>query len=113
MGNVSKYGLERLGSGLYALPAMGILYGVGAITKNDKARYTALKGVEAYILANVFSTLMKQLIQRHRPYNDIPPNPNIWEGPFHLTINSSFPSGHSTNVYAIATVLATAYSKTI
>jgi len=113
MDNVSKYGLERLGSGLYALPAMGILYGVGAITKNDKARYTALKGVEAFVLANVFSTLFKQLTQRHRPYNDTPPNPNIWEGPFHLTINSSFPSGHSTNVFAVATVLATAYSETI
>jgi len=113
MDNASKYGLERLGSGLYALPALGLLYGVGAITKNDKARYTALKGVEAFILANVFSTLIKQLTQRHRPYNDIPPNPNIWEGPFHLTINSSFPSGHSTNIFAIATVLATAYSKTV
>jgi membrane-associated phospholipid phosphatase len=113
MDNASKYGLERLGSGLYALPAMGLLYGVGAITKNDKARYTALKGIEAFVLANVFSTLMKQLTQRHRPYNDNPPNPNIWEGPFHLTMNTSFPSGHSTNIFSIATVVATAYKKTI
>jgi membrane-associated phospholipid phosphatase len=113
MDNVSKYGLERLGSGLYALPALGLLYGMGAITKNDKARYTALKGVEAFVLANVFDNLMKQLTQRHRPNKDIPPNPNIWEGPFHLAINSSFPSGHSTNIFAIATVIATAYNRTI
>jgi membrane-associated phospholipid phosphatase len=113
MDNASKYGLERLGSGLYSLPAMGLLYGIGAIVKDDKARYTALKGVEGFILANVFDNLMKQITQRHRPYTDSPPNPDIWKGPFHLTINSSFPSGHSTNIFAVATVLATAYSKTI
>ncbi len=113
MDYASKYGLERLGSGLYTLPALGILYGVGAIIKNDKARYTALKGVEAYIIGFIADNLMKQLTQRHRPYQDDPPNPYIWEGPFSLTINSSFPSGHSTNVFAVATVIATSYSNTI
>jgi len=113
MDYASKYGLERLGSGLYTLPALGILYGVGAIVKNDKARYTALKGVEAYIIGFIADNLMKQLTQRHRPNADNPPNPYIWEGPFSMTINSSFPSGHSTNVFAVATVVATSYSKTI
>jgi len=112
MNYTSKYGLERLGSGLYTIPALGILYGVGAIIKNDKARYTALKGVEAYILGYIADNLMKQITQRHRPYQDDPPNPNIWEGPFSMTINSSFPSGHSTNIFAVATVIATAYSRT-
>ena len=111
--NVSKYGLERLGSGLYSLPALGVLYGIGAIVKDDKARYTALKGVEAYILGFLADNIMKQLTQRHRPSYDTPPNPNIWEGPFTLTVNSSFPSGHSTNIFAVATVIASAYSKTI
>ena len=111
--NVSKYGLERLGSGVYSLPALGVMYGVGAIFKNDKARYTALKGVEAYMLGFVVDNIMKQLTNRHRPYQSDPANPGIWNGPFSLTINSSFPSGHSTNIFAVATVIATAYSKTI
>ena len=50
---ISANGLERFGSGIYSLPALGILYGVGAITKNDKARYTALKGFEAYVFGFV------------------------------------------------------------
>jgi len=112
MNNVSKYGLERLGSGLYTLPALGLLYGIGAIIKNDKARYTALKGAEAFVFGFIADNLLKQLTQRHRPYQDTPPDPFIWEGPFHLTINSSFPSGHSTNIFAIMTVIATAYSRT-
>jgi len=108
MNEASKYGLERLGSGLYTIPALGILYGVGAIIKNDKARYTALKGAEAFVFGFIADNLLKQLTQRHRPYQDNPPDPFIWEGPFHLTLNSSFPSGHSTNIFAIMKVIATA-----
>ena len=111
--NASKYGLERLGSGLYSLPALGVMYGIGALVKDDKARYTALKGVEAYILGFLADNLMKQLTNRSRPYQTTPVNPNIWDGPFTLKINSSFPSGHSTNIFAVATVVATSYSKTI
>jgi membrane-associated phospholipid phosphatase len=113
LNSASKYGLERLGSGLYSLPALGVLYGVGAIIKNDKARYTALKGAEAYLLGFIADNVMKQLTNRHRPYQSDPANPYIWNGPLSLTINSSFPSGHSTNIFAVATVIATAYSSTI
>jgi membrane-associated phospholipid phosphatase len=109
----SVNGLERLGSGVYTLPALGILYGVGAITKNDRARYTALKGVEAYVIGFAAAQIMKQLTHRHRPYQDDPPNPNLWDGPFQPISNSSFPSGHSTVAFAVATVVATSYSKTI
>ncbi len=121
MDNAAKYGLERLGSGLYTLPALGLLYGVGAILKNDKARYTALKGFEAYVLGFVSAQVLKQLTHRHRPYQDDPPNPFLWDGPlgmfskgaFHPFSNSSFPSGHSTVVFAIATVVATSYTRTV
>jgi membrane-associated phospholipid phosphatase len=113
MDGFSNYGLKNLGSGVYTIPALGLLYGVGAILKNDKARYTALKGVEAFAMAFVADQILKQLTQRHRPYIDNPPNPYIWEGPFHLTFNTSFASGHAANAFAVATVVATAYSKTI
>jgi membrane-associated phospholipid phosphatase len=113
LNSISKYGLERLGSGLYTIPALGIMYGIGAIVKDDKARYTALKGVEAFALAFVFDQVLKQLTHRHRPYQDDPPNPYIWEGPFNLPSNSSFASGHAANAFAVATVVATAYSKTV
>jgi membrane-associated phospholipid phosphatase len=113
LNDISNYGLERLGSGLYTIPALGLLYGVGAIIKNDKARYTALKGVEAYLLAFVFDQALKQLTHRHRPYQNDPPNPYIWEGPFVMPSNSSFASGHSASAFAVATVVATAYSKTV
>ena len=109
----AKSGLERLGSGVYSLPAMALLYGVGAIRKDDKEKYTALKGIEAYALGFVAAQVLKQLTHRDRPYMDNPPDPFQWYGPFHAPSYSSFPSGHSTVAFAIATVVATSYSKTI
>ncbi|MEI7661630.1 MAG: phosphatase PAP2 family protein [Bacteroidota bacterium] len=108
----STNGLERLGSGVYTIPALGILYGVGMLTKDEKARYTALKGVEAYLFGFMASQLIKQLTHRHRPWNSNF-DPGIWDGPFNSISNSSFPSGHSTIAFAIATVVATSYNKTV
>lgn len=82
LSNISLYGFAPFGSGLYSLPALGILYGVGAITKNDKARYTALKGGEAFVLGFITEQFLKQLTHRHRPYQDNPSNPYLWMGLF-------------------------------
>jgi len=113
LNHVATYALEPWGSGLYTIPALGILYGVGAITKDDKARYTALKGVEAYLFGFISAQILKQLTHRQRPFQGDPPDPNVWEGPFAPFSSSSFPSGHSTVAFAVATVVATSYSRTI
>ncbi len=110
--SVSTYGLKPWGS-TYTIPALGILYGVGAILKDDKARYTALKGAEAYVFGFITAQVLKQLTHRNRPYINDPPNPYLWAGPFAPFDDSSFPSGHTTIVFAVATVIATSYSKTI
>ena len=110
---ISTYLFEPIGSGLYSLSALGILYGCGFIWNNDRAKITALKGVEAFLLAGVATQIVKHLTHRHRPYQDDPPNPMIWEGPFHGFDYTSFPSGHATTAFAIATVLATSYQHTI
>jgi membrane-associated phospholipid phosphatase len=109
----ARSGLQRLGSGTYSIPALALLYGVGAIRKDDKEKYTALKGLEAFALGSVAAQVLKQLTHRDRPYMDNPPDPFQWYGPFHAPSNSSFPSGHSTVAFAMATVVATSYSKTI
>jgi len=111
--NVSATIFEPIGSGLYTLPALGILYGCGLIWRNDRAKITALKGVEAYLLAGVASQIIKHLTHRHRPNQDIPPDPGAWEGPFRGFDFTSFPSGHAAAAFAVATVIATSYQQTI
>ncbi|NQV01394.1 MAG: phosphatase PAP2 family protein [Bacteroidia bacterium] len=110
---VSRYLFEPIGSGLYSLSAMGILYGCGLIWHNDRAKLTALKGVEAFILAGISNQIIKHLTHRHRPYQDEPPNPELWEGPFQGFDYTSFPSAHASSAFAIATVVATSYKHTI
>ena len=110
---ISEHLFEPIGSGLYSLSALGILYGCGFIWKNDRAKITALKGVEAFLLAGIATQIIKHLTHRHRPYQDDPPDPWMWEGPFQGFDYTSFPSGHATTAFAIATVIATSYQETI
>jgi hypothetical protein len=111
--DVSKYVFEPVGSGVYTLTALGIMYGCGWIINNQKAKVTAMKGVESFILASITTQIIKHLTHRHRPNQDNPPNPTLWEGPFQGFDFTSFPSGHATAAFAVATVLGTAYKETI
>jgi membrane-associated phospholipid phosphatase len=111
--NTSKYFFDPLGNGLYSIPALGILYGCGAIWHNGQARGTALKGVEAYLITAVFTQVIKQALHRHRPNQDEPPDPYAWDGPFADIHYNAFPSFHSSAIFAIATVVSLSYQKTV
>lgn len=108
---VSTYIAEPIGSGLYTLPALGILYGTGWLTDNKKARYVALKGAEAWVLTGGATLVLKQLFHRQRPNEGAYPDPYYWLGPYALTSdNTAFPSGHTSTAWAIAAVVATSYN---
>ena len=114
----SYYFFSPLGSGVIAIPALGVFYACGVIWKNKKAKETGMKGVEAYVITAVLTNVIKQVTHRHRPYQDTPPDPHIWEGPFswggdYGTFGyNSFPSGHSSAIFAIATVVGLEYWNT-
>ncbi len=110
---VSKYVLEPWGSGLYTLPALGIMYGCSFAFHDKKARMTAIKGVEAFAYAAIATEIFKQVFHRQRPYQGDPPNPYLWVGPIGPLSYTSFPSGHSAVVFAVATVIASSYKKTV
>jgi membrane-associated phospholipid phosphatase len=111
----SYYFFSPLGSGLISIPALGLFYAFGAIYKNKKAKETGLKGLEAYVITVVFTNVIKQVAHRHRPYQDVPPDPHAWNGPFNwggqygLFGYNSFPSGHSSSIFAVATVVGLEY----
>ena len=113
--NTSYYFFSPLGSGLISIPALGVFYACGVIWKNKRAKETGLKGLEAYVITAVFTQVIKQITHRHRPYQDNPPNPHNWDGPFswggdYGTFGyNSFPSGHSSAIFAIATVIGLEY----
>ena len=106
--NSSYYFFSPLGSGVISIPAMGVFYACGLIWKNKKAKETGLKGLEAYVITAVFTQVIKQVAHRHRPYQDDPPNPHLWEGPFSWGGDygafgyNSFPSGHSSAIFSMS-----------
>jgi membrane-associated phospholipid phosphatase len=116
--NTSYYFFSPLGSGLYDIPTLGIFYACGVIWKNKKAKETGLKGLEAFVITAVFTQVIKQVTHRHRPYQDVPPDPHQWDGPFSwggeygIFGYNSFPSGHSSTVFSIATVIGLEYWET-
>ena len=111
----SYYFFSPLGSGVISIPALGAFFVCGVIWKNKKAKETGLKGLEAYVITAVLTNVIKQVAHRHRPYQDNPPNPHAWDGPFswggpYGTFGyNSFPSGHSSAIFAVATVIGLEY----
>jgi membrane-associated phospholipid phosphatase len=99
---------EPLGNGRYVFPALGALYCYGRFSGNDRASRTALLGVESVIVSWAITGTIKYLSHKHRPIettaDDIP-----WDGPSFSSAHVSFPSGHSTCAFAIATVVASEY----
>jgi membrane-associated phospholipid phosphatase len=106
--DLSKYVIEPWGSGLYSLPLLAGIYIFS--NGNNHNRNVALTGVKAFLLSGGAAFVGKQLFHRHRPYEDDPSDPYDWDGPYPFTISyTSFPSGHTTTAFAVASVLAIGY----
>jgi len=109
----SKYVFEPLGSGLYPAALFGGFYIYGLAAKDNRARQIALGGTQAFVMAAVSSQVLKHIFHRHRPSQDSPPNPYLWEGPFKGWDYTAFPSGHTTAAFAIASMMSKVYKDKI
>ena len=95
-----------------AISYAGSLYGLGAVAgtfyffgrhnHDDRARETGLLAAEALIDSVIVEGALKGITQRARPA-DGRERSEFFEG------GSSFPSGHSTQAWAVATVIAHEY----
>lgn len=102
-----------LGFGKFTPVLVGGMYLYGHFADDSKMRTTALLTVESFVLTGVFVQALKFSTSRHRPYTNDPPH--TWDGP-RLNGSSetmSFPSGHASSAFAIATVIASEYDNYI
>lgn len=104
--NVSKNFLEPFG-GNYSLLVMSGFLAHGLIAKNSKSVSTGLLSLESFLLASVIVRIPKTLAGRDRP--DVADDQFQFKGPFQ---GNSFPSGHTTAVFSVASVIATQYRDT-
>ena len=98
---------EPFGNGTYSFPALVGFYLYGRFGENEKMERTALLAAESFLVTGLFTTVLKVSIGRHRPSKNN--NSSAYDGP--NTSNKSFPSGHTSTAFAIATVVANEYEE--
>lgn len=108
LSDISKYALEPLGN-YYAYGVMAGFLAHGLLADNSKSVSTGLLAIESYILSGLLVRIPKYAFGRTRPDAWWEPGPNEWKGPIH---GKSFPSGHTTSAFAVATVIAYQYKDT-
>jgi len=109
--NVSKYVFEPFGR--FAPVLIGGLYLGGRFAKDNRLAGTSLTAAKAFIVSAAGAGIIKQITHRHRPYQDDIPDHANWDGPFSSIEYTSFPSGHATAAFSMATVYALEYGNTI
>jgi len=98
---------EKLGNGGYDLALLGVLGGTGHLIKNEKLENTAILSFESFLAANAFGTVTKVVVGLSRPYTG---RGDASFKPFSLkSDNNSFPSGHTTTAFSIASVFTEQY----
>ena len=106
--NISAHFLEPWG-GDYSLAVIGGFLGYGLLAKNQKSQSTGLLAMESFVLASAFVQIPKRLIGRERPDSSPDVTPYDFRGPMQ---GKSMPSGHTTAVFAVASVIANQYANT-
>lgn len=93
---------SRMGAGYITFGTAAAFYLIGRRTGNERARETGLLAAEALADGAIVSGVLKAITQRPRP------SEGDGRGRF-FTGGTSFPSGHSVEAWALATVVAKEY----
>ncbi|MEA3560311.1 MAG: phosphatase PAP2 family protein [Candidatus Omnitrophota bacterium] len=99
--------IDPLGDGRYGAAILGLFYLGGTFFDNARARETAIMGIESMACAGALSSLGKLLIGRQRPKRN--KGAFDYTGPSSKSYKSSFPSGHTTMAFSLASVIAEQY----
>lgn len=92
---------EAVGSE-WGLGAVGAGYILGVVLKNNKVKNVTIMATKAMLVSGLATQAIKHTIDRTRPKNSDDPY-NYGQG------GRSFPSGHTTQAFALATVIAESY----
>jgi membrane-associated phospholipid phosphatase len=98
---------EPFGNSAIVFPTLVGFYLYGQFGENEKIERTALLAAESFLVSSLFNSVLKVVMRRTRPFDGV--SAGTFDSSF--TGNNSFPSGHTTTAFAIATVVANEYEK--
>lgn len=100
---------EHFGNNAELIPSLGLFYLYGKVRKDEKSQHSALLSIESLFIATLFTNTIKLSTHRSRPNTG--EAYNSWGGSSFDNNNHylSFPSGHATSAFSVATVIATEY----
>ena len=101
LNNVQNFGQT------WAVGVVGGFYVAGLVTDNDKSIQVAEDLISASLISATINQTLKVTVNRYRPRDDQGTvNLQGYQG---LNNNSSFPSGHTTEAFTLASVIASSY----
>lgn len=107
--SVANYIGEPFGNPFWTTGTSLGLYLLGKGFKKDRLSEPALIAFQSVAISGSSALFFKLLFHRQRPNEGTAPDSKAWFGPSFRTSNLSFPSGHTTVAFALASSLATYY----
>lgn len=102
--------VSDLGLGMVQSIGLGGTTIIAFAAKNKKLQQTVIIWAGSLLINSIVTDQLKLSFQRHRPHSGDSYNALDWrKGP---KLNKSFPSAHTSNAFATATVFATQYKTT-
>jgi len=96
--------ITHFGDGGVLAGLIAVMYTTGELSKSNGLRTTALRSLESWLTTGVVVSVMKFTIGRARPYTE---ESSHSFHPFSMgSRNYSFPSGHASAAFAVATAIA-------
>ncbi len=99
---------EKFGNSSITIPALIGFYMYGRFGENEKVERTALLASESFLVTSLFTGVLKIGLGRVRP-SIAGASANTFHAPWVDGAGHSFPSGHTSTAFAIATVIANEY----
>jgi membrane-associated phospholipid phosphatase len=91
----------------FAIATPVSIFAVGLLSKDKKLQQQSYKVVGSLLINTAITQAMKYTINRNRPYQDYPTI--IY--PYTIENDASFPSGHTSTAFALATSMSIQYKK--
>lgn len=102
---------EPFGNPYYAGGATLVSYLIACHSGNEKWAQVSSEAFQSVMISSGITLFLKAAFHRHRPREQTQLDPYVFDGPSLNTDNLSFPSGHTTIAFALATSLSLSFDR--